>query len=91
MAETVLYEKYQNVLSINPKYNKLINCSATPPKGREAMRAIVNLCAYSIINYDYIQQIPYRKAFGVQRTQDKKFKCVTFTTKTIKYQLTHFN
>lgn len=79
----LLNKQFQDILGINPKYSKAIN--SLPEKSLSAYSTIVNLCAHSILNYDYIQQIPYRKAFGVRRIQDKKFKCDTFTTKTIKY------
>ena len=87
MAETVLYKEYQNILSINPKYNNLINCSAITPKGRVVMRAIVNLCANSIINYDAIKNrgLFNQVTFGVGKNKDGKFDFMSFNTSQINY------
>ena len=86
MAETVLYDEYKDILSINPKYNQLINCSATTPKGRVVMRVVVNLCANSIINYDVIKNRKFHQfTFGVMRNKDGKFHFMPFDTSTINY------
>ena len=86
MAETVLYDEYKDILSINPKYNQLINCSATTPKGRVVMRVVVNLCANSIINYDVIKNRKFHQfTFGVMKNKDGKFDYFPFNANQIAY------
>ena len=75
----ILNTEYQDVLGINPKYNKVIDSSLTL-KGCEVFQAVVNKCAYNILHYDEIKARAWHEyTFGIRRNKAGEFAPSPFT------------